>query len=233
VHAVGPVKGAKLVGKAVDYLCGVGSDEIAHFMVTEWRGRRSAVMMVATFSYGEHPDQRVDEEGLSIKLHVLKCGRSQSRCAAGIPVAFISRHALNRLYERGHDICENIHAVSVFARIGALGYLTHWSEPHAGGGLSLLFSDLLMVGASHRCTRTGNSGRVFNEVFFDVRTVLLADEAGAGAQAQLEQGRAAAAVVEEWYVAHDFDDIDEKSWAQRIPCLPRREDHYPLKVVGR
>ena len=110
----GPVKGSKLVGKALDYLRSIDPDERAHFVMADWCGSRTALMMLASFSYGPHPDRRVKEEGLNIELHIIQCSRSKPRCAIGIPVAYISRHALNRLYERGHDIRENSHAVSIF-----------------------------------------------------------------------------------------------------------------------
>jgi hypothetical protein len=227
----GPVKGARLIGKAIDYLHSIDHDERAHFMLAGWCGSRTALMTLATFSCGPHPDRRVKEEGLSIELHIIQCSRSKPRCATGIPVAYISRHALNRLYERGHDIRENSHAVSIFAFIGALGYLSRWSEQHVDGGMSLLLAGLLVVGAVHRCDKTASSGRVFEETFYDVRTVLPADEAGPSIQAQLAQGRAATAVVEEW-LRGTSDDLDEKELATRIPSLPRRADHYPLKATA-
>jgi hypothetical protein len=227
----GPVKGSKLVGKALDYLRNIDPNERAHFVMADWCGSRTALMMLASFSYGPHPDRRVKEEGLNIELHIIQCSRSKPRCAAGIPVAYISRHALNRLYERGHDICENIHAVSIFAAIGGLGYLSRWSEQHVDGGMSLLLAGLLVVGAVHRCDKTASSGRVFEETFYDVRTVLPAEEAGPSMRAQLAQGRVAAEVVEEW-LRDTSDDLDEKELAARIPYLTRRADHYPLKATA-
>jgi hypothetical protein len=97
--------------------------------------------------------------------------------------------------------------------------------------MSLLLAGLLVVGAVHRCDKTASSGRAFEETFYDVRTVLPADEAGPSIQAQLAQGRAATAVVEEW-LRGTSDDLDEKELATRIPSLPRRADHYPLKATA-
>jgi hypothetical protein len=227
----GPVKGAKLVGKAIDYLRNIDKDERAYFMLAHWCGSRAALMTLATFSYGPHPDRRVQEEGLSIELHILQCSRSRPRCATGIPVAYISRHALNRLYERGHDITENAHTTSVFAVISVLGYLTHLSGQHEDSGMSLLVTGLLVTGALHRCAKAARSGRVFEETFFDVRTVLSADELGVSKQAQLEQGRIAAEIVAEWLLAFDDPDLDESALAARIPYLPRREDTYPVMAA--
>ena len=226
----GPVKGTKLVGRAIDYLRSIGKDERAHFMLAHWCGSRAALLVLASFSYGPHPDPRVQEEGLGIELHILQCSRSRPRCATGIPVAFVSRHALNRLYERGHDITENAHATNVFAVISVLGYLTHLSGQHTDGGMSLLVVGLLVTGALHRVMKTASSGRLLEETFFDVRTVLSADELGVSKQAQLEQGRIAAEVVAEWLSAFEDPHLDERELARRIPSLPRREDSYPAMV---
>ena len=128
--------------------------------------------MFATFSTGNHPNPAVKEEGLSIELHVLRCSRSHPSRAVGIPVAYISKHAMNRLYERGHDITENSHATGAFAFIGVLGYLTHHSAKHVDGGMHMAFSDLLMVGTLHRFMKTYRNGKQVEETIYDVRTVL-------------------------------------------------------------
>ena len=72
----GPVKGAKLVGRAIDYLRSIDKDDRAYFMLAHWCGSRAALLVLASFSYGPHPDPRVQEEGLGIELHILQCSRS-------------------------------------------------------------------------------------------------------------------------------------------------------------
>ena len=223
----GPVKGAKLIGKAIDYLDSVGRDERCHLMIASECRSRSACLMFTTFAAGDHPDRNVRERGLNIALHIILCSRSLPRCGTGIPVAYISRHAMNRLYERGHDITENSHATSLFAFVGVLGYLTHHSEKHRDGGLHMLFSDLLTAGSLHRFMKTSPDGREFEEAVYDVRTVLPADEIGERRQSLLEQGSIAADVVFEWFESEDG--ADEQELAERIPYLPRREDSYPAR----
>src|SRR4029077_6285404 len=170
------------------------------------------------------------ERGLTLHILNRRGSRAKPRGAAGIPVAYISRHALNRLYERGHDITEKTHATSIFAVISVLGYLTHLSGQHEDSGMNLLVTGLLVTGALHRCAKPARSGRVFEEMFFDVRTVLAADELGVAKQAQMAQGRIAAEVVAEWLSACDDPHLDERALAARIPYLPRREDSYPAMV---
>ena len=223
----GPVKGSRLIRRAADYLNSIEPDETCHFVISHSIGSRTAFLMFATFSYGHHPDPAVREEGLNILLHIISAKRSGPSRAVGVPVAYISRHAINRLYERGHDITEKIHATGAFVYIGVLGFLTHRSPRHKDSGLSLLFGETLIVGAQHRFAKARTDGRVIEEAIFDVRTALAADEIGASRAALLEQGRAAADAVVKWL----DNATDERSLADAIPVLPRREDSYPARVT--
>ena len=226
IHQLGPVKGSRLVGKAINYLNGTAADERAHVVLSAASRSRTAFVAFATFSYGAHPDPAVRaEEGLNLAFHMLICARSRPGCAVGVPVAFISRHAMNRLYERGHDIVEPGQATNIFAFTAVLGFLAHRSKRHQG--LSLAFNDTLLVGALHRHARRDASGE---DCYFDVRTVLPIDELGAGKQALLEQGRIAAAVVGEWL---SDEEVDPEALAERIPFMPHREDSYPKRMADR
>jgi hypothetical protein len=222
----GPAKGAKLIKRAIDYLTGIDPDQYCHFIISASCGSRNALLMFATFSTGNHPNPAVVEQGLTIELHILSCSRSHPARAIGIPVSYISKHAMARLYERGHDIVENIHATSIFAFIGVLGYLIHRSAKHADGGMHMAFNDLLAVGSLHRFTKIRANGRPIERCFFDVRTVLPTDEIGPSRQSLLDQGNAAAAAVIAWF---KDTDCDESALAERIPRLERREDIYPLR----
>jgi len=222
----GPVRGSRLIRRAADYLNSIERDDTCHFVICCSGGSRTAFLMFATFCYGSHPDPTVREEGLTIVLHLISCARSRPGCAVGIPVAYISRHAINRLYERGHDITEKIHATGAFVYIGILGFLTHRSPRHTNGGLSLLFGDSLIVGAQHRFMQAREGGKVIEEAVFDVRTVLPADEIGASRAALLEQGRAATEAVVRWLKVES----NELALAETIPALPRREDSYPTRI---
>jgi hypothetical protein len=225
----GPVKGARLVKKAIDYLYDSSKrfDERSHLMIVgHCASSRTALLMFATFRIGPHPDQSVKEEGLTIVLHIVRCSRSAPSRATGIPVAYFSKHTVARLHQRGHDITENVHASNVFMFAGVLGYLVHHSPKHIDSGLSLLFSDTLLVGSLHRFTTTSSRGCPIDEAFFDVRSVLSVDELGDSKWSLLEQGRAAAGAVLAWM---GDDPPSEEELAKRIPFLPRREDCYPLR----
>ena len=227
MYNAGPVKGSRLLQKAIDYLDGIASDQRSHFMVAASCRTRTAVLLFATFSTGAHPDPNVRENGLNIVLHAVHCSRNRFARVTGIPVAYASTHTLRRLFERGYDVTGNSHASSIFTFVGALGYLTHKSEKHVDGGLNLLFADTLVTGSLHRCMKTYPNGREFEDAFFDVRTVLDASEISPGKQGLKEQGRIAAAAVAEWFEREDG--LPHKELAERIPRVERREDIYPLR----
>jgi len=88
MSALGPVIGAKLLGRAIDYLAGAARDD--HLILARCQRSRTAQLVLATFSYGRHPDLRLAEEGLSINLHVVLCGRSKPRCATDIPGLYLA-----------------------------------------------------------------------------------------------------------------------------------------------
>jgi hypothetical protein len=226
---VGPVKRTRLLTKAAAYLNALGRDERAHLMLSCGGGSRNSHLSFATFSYGNHPDARVREEGLTLSIHIIYCSRASPCCSSNIPVTFISKHAISRLYERGHDISENSHATSVFAFLGVLGFLAHRGSKHLGGGLHLRFSTVLAAGGLHRFVKTYPNGRVVDECVYDVRTVLAVDELSPSKAAMLEQGQIAAGAVLEWFKGGD--DLDENALAERIPRLPRH-DSYSARAGG-
>ena len=146
--AAGPRKGARLISQAHAYLSSVYEDE-GDFMVAHRSGSRTALLVFATFVCGDHPDRRVKEQGITIALHVLGCWRSPPRCIVGLPVCFASKHALNRLFERGDDF-ENIHAFDALAGAATLGFLVHQAPQHQGLSLMLDGGELLLAG-SRQC----------------------------------------------------------------------------------
>ena len=139
-------------------------------------------------------------------------------------------HAVKRLFERGCDISGNAGATNVFAAATVLGYLSHVSTRHDGGGLHLRVGNVLLAGAVHSYARTWDDGSVLPSTVYDVRTCLEVDELGPAQQRQLEQGEIAADVVRAW-LAHTDGIDDDEIRAEKIPTLPRRVDHWPARVA--
>jgi hypothetical protein len=220
----GPRKGAQLLKKTADYLSGL--DNVV--VIASQIGSRRALLMFETLSFGAHPDRKVSENGVIIHGHVLQVSRSQPQAASGAPVAFLSEHAIRRIFERGHDLDNPADANVLFTIIGTLGFICLLSEKHRGGGLALRFDrDLLLVGGQHRYPLVRPDGREVEDCFLDIRTALAVDEIKSPEQlAQLAQGEAAAKVVAAW-LAEPL--ADEGNLADRIPALPRREN-YPTRI---
>ncbi len=230
IHAAGPAKGAKLVRQATDYLEGVKFDDRAYLLLATHSGSRNASRMFAVFSAGNHPDPAVCEDGVSIRLFALRCTRLKSQHVAGQPIAFVSGHALKRLFERGADIVENLHAHMVLAFIAVAGFIAGSSDRLADSGLYLRFGEVLLAGGLHEFAWAGPKSGPHAVRIFDVRTVLDVDGIGPARQPQLDQGEIVSDVVSEWL--RNDDDLDETTLADRIPALPRHEGHYPATVRG-
>ena len=223
--AIGPRKGAKLLHQVGEYLSGVDVGERAHMLLAwGWRSR-SAHLVFATFSIGNHPDPAVREDGLNIAMHLIECSRTRPRCATGIAVAFLSMHTLKRIFERSDFGNED--ATTALAYVAVCGYLAHRDARHFGGGMNLLVETLLVTGAMHRFQRALPNGRVAPECVFDVRTVLERAGCSSERRPQLEQGSAAAAAVLQWL--KDDPNLNEWTLAASIPPLPRRES-YPARL---
>ena len=189
---------------------------------------RNALLMFATLSYGAHPDRAVDERGVIVHGHVIEVARTRTRAASGAPIAFLSEHAILRMFERGQDLDDPADANVAFAVIGALGFICNLSDKHRNGGMALRIDrDLLLVGGQHRCINIKADGKAIEDVFLDIRTALSVDEIySEEQQAMLAQGEAAATAVAAWLVDPLIDDA---ALAESIPALPRREN-YPARM---
>lgn len=230
IKAVGSsIKQAAILRQAAAYLHDIKLDDRIHMTVAQKvKSRRSAALVFATFSAGRHPFQVVEEEGLSVALHVIDCRRDgRMQLVGGIPLAYVSKHAIGRLHERGCNLTAS-DAHGVLAGIGVLGMITHSSKKHARGELCMHAGDNLIVGSLKHGWQSDGKGDRVGCAFYDVRTVLPADEVRN--QAMLEQGRIALDAVESWHHDRDPDRMDEL--AARIPFLPRREDDHTLRSIA-
>lgn len=134
---VSPVKQAALINKATTYLTGVTDEDCAHTMIARSSASRSAYLSFATFNAGKHPLVGVNEEGINIMQHRIRCDRhGGSHMFSNIDLAYISKHALARLHEREGDLTRD-NATTALSVIGALGYLTKASQKHIAGDICL------------------------------------------------------------------------------------------------
>lgn len=225
-NSTSPTGQATILRKATAYLYGIRPEDRAHFMIGDTGASRSALLTFATYSAGLHPLIGVDEEGIKIMQHIIRCERNGRAAAVyDIELAYISKHAIGRLHERECDLTRG-GATGSLTFIGVLGLLTRDSEKHVAGELCLHLGDTLVVGSLKHPLKRLDDGRQINGTFYDVRTVLPADEVGN--QDMLEQGRIASSVVAAWFADPPDDD---RTLADQIPFLPRRADDYTLRAA--
>jgi hypothetical protein len=229
-RAGSPIKRASLIQRLTEYL----NDSIpdgAHFLLDHGGGQRSAGLMFATLSAGEHPLVGVNEEGVNIVQHMVLSRRNGTITASsGADLAFISKHAIGRLHERGHNLSD-MKATCVLACVGILGVLTRSSVKHIDSGLALHYDDTLIVGSLKHALQQmeGGGERRYNGTFFDVRTALPADEVRS--REMLEQGAYATRAVASWLDDRGVSKALTQKLADTIPFLPRREDYTSLTAT--
>lgn len=228
-----PVKRATMLRKAIDHVDSLKPDDGVPIRFFSHAASRSASLCLATFSAGMHPLQGVDEEGVRIVLHMLDCERNGSvDLRYGIDLAYVCKHAIGRLHERGFDLTKG-QATGVLAFAGILGHLTRHSAKHFRGELCLHFGDTLLVGSlkhAGKLLHTHTGTRKIDGTFYDIRTALPADEVRN--QDMLEQGRIAAHAVARWFCSERTEEL-ERELAEMIPFLPRREDDHTLRTAVR
>jgi len=232
VAAKSPIKCAAILAKAIAYLESVGPADSMHVKLAAGSARRAAAMAILTLTAGQNPVCGRDEEGIIAYRTILKCDRrGLVEVSHRAEVAYVSAHALGRLHEREDDLTDQ-GALGVLAFVAVLGHLTRNSEKHVEGELCLHFGDTLVVGSlKHGIKRINDdNGPLTNGTFYDVRTVLWADEVKN--ERMLAQGRIATSVVMHWLKSPPSNEL-EAALAEAIPYLPRRSDDYTLRAGSR
>jgi hypothetical protein len=192
-------------------------------MIAFYSAKRSAQLCFAAFDPGLHPLQGVDEEGLNIIQHLVDCDRNNGgNMISNVNIAYVSKHAMSRLHERGENITANIDANDAFTSIAVLGHLARESKKHNRGELCLRLGDILFVGSMKHAPKFTPDGHELDGSFYDVRTSLPVEWAD---QDILDQGAIAYQVVADWAAG-------VRSSADQIPFLPRRPD-YALQAATR
>ena len=160
-----PARQTDILRKATAYLNSVKPEDTAHIMIAHSSASRSAFLTFATFRAGLHPLIGVDEDGIHITQHLIRCERrGKSSLISDINLAYASKHAIGRLHEREYDDLTSGGATGGLAFIGVLGYLTKDSEKHVAGELCLHFGDTLVVGSLKHSRKYADNGREVNRL---------------------------------------------------------------------
>jgi uncharacterized protein YbjQ (UPF0145 family) len=220
-----PIKRAKRIREIGDYLnSAIDTDDgFAHFVLDAGGSNRSAGLILASLGVGEHPIQGVHEDGINILHHFIMSRRGGAvRACADLNLAYISKHALARMHERGLNMGADA-ITGVLSCIGVMGIILRHAEQHADGGMSLLFDDTLIVGSLKNAVKELGGGKGVECALFDIRTALPADEMKD--RRQVEQGRLATLAVNEWLANRTLATPALAKLAATIPPLPRRDDY--------
>jgi len=226
-----PIKRAKRIREIANYLNRAidTPDGFAHFVLDFGGSNRSCGLILATLGVGEHPIQGVNEDGINILHHFITSRRGGTvRACADLNLAYISKHALARMHERGLDM-DTDGTTGVLSCIGVIGILMRYSKAHADSGMALRFGDTLIVGSLKNAIKDVGGGKGVECALFDVRTALPADEVKD--YRQVEQGQLATHAVNQWLEQRTLSGPLLDKLAASIPVLPRREDDYTLQAA--
>jgi len=220
-----PIKRASLIHKLTSHL-NDHVDEGAHFILDCGGRNRSAGLMFATLSAGEHPLAGIEEEGVNIRQHFVMSQRNGAISAmSGTDIAYISRHAIGRLHERGLDLTD-MKATCALACVGIVGLLTRGCIKHIDGQMSLVYNDTLITGSLKHALRdvSGDRGkREINGTFYDVRTALPTEDYQN--QEVIDQGVQASLAVANWLDDRTISRTANNKLGETIPFLPHRHDY--------
>jgi hypothetical protein len=135
-------------------------------------------------------------------------------CTSGsLSLAYVSKHG-RRLHERGCDLSA---VDATGSRLCRRARAAHAQQQEAGE-LCLRLDDTLVVGSRKDAVQRDREGGLYDAPFYDVRTVLPADEVRN--PDMLEQGRIAHDAVVSWFDDRDPDRIE--TLAEQILLRPRR-----------
>jgi hypothetical protein len=219
----GPIKRTTAIRNAAIYLRENQKDSM-HFMLGLYTRKRSSAMSFGTINFGTHPLAGVSEDGVSVMRHTMLCRRDGGGGSkVNQSMAYISRHAVQRLHERGRELTIET-ATKMFTAIGMLGFMLSFDTRHIDKAMCLrLNEDMLAVGVVRFAVGTGCDIDQ-SCTFFEVRTFLPLNELDSR-PTQRRQGEAAFNAVCEW-VKGDRDVESSKALSEKIPTLEWREHDF-------
>ena len=206
-----PTKAAALFRGALDRLRAAQKNRACFVNCFEKRSR-SAFVEVLTYQVAKHPLMQTGNEGIIVRVFMVRLQRNGRVSIGTSKLAFIDWHALGRMYERStFDVFDD--ASGLVAGIGFTGLIMRESEKHHNNSISFATEDMTCVGVLRFATN--EEGKTYG--FFDVRTVLPADADKPYQVKQREQ-----AIRISWAV-HNYleaDDADAAGYGDDIPVVP-------------
>ena len=222
--ADGPIKRAVILKDATQRLRDSQSKDTTHFVLNHYHGKRAATLGFCTMEFGRHPLVGVNEDGVNVFWHRIGCYRNGAvELKSKYSLAFISRHALHRLHERGGDkeLCF-AETVATLANIAVYASMVNDSPKHFESTMCLRFGDVLAVGSLWNAASAEYPEESFST--YGVRTFLPSDEISE--RAMVEQGQIAMDVLHRWTTDHNRDPAKCEAMWEQIPHLPLKGNDF-------
>jgi hypothetical protein len=217
--AAGPVKQARAIAAIIARLKAARVKDSVFVPMAEPIKSRRANLMLVTLHAGKHPFQSVeDEDGIHVSWHTMRVGRQGGSFDTGIPSAFACWHTIGRIRERSDWHFNNV--VAALINAGIFSFLNRSKAKHDDNAMAIDINGMVLTGAQ-RVALHEATGSVMP--IFDIRTVLPANEITS--RAHLEQGRAAAQVVSQFWNGGDglLEELIEQ-----VPVRINRHAHYSV-----
>jgi hypothetical protein len=207
----GPVKAGKQFARSKERLIEAHTKHGACYMNFFASRKRSGAFDIITWSVAQHPVRPGRYDGILISGHFCRLQRTGRLSMFGKAHAFMSWHALGRLYERWDAGTLDMAAVFI-GLIGVAGMLMSESARHCNNEMNLAFEGVHCVGVMRHAPQ--------GYYFFDCLTVLPDEPKYAK---QLAQGAMTADAVLQFIKG---DDSDPRGYAELVPVLPFTRNDY-------
>ena len=212
----GPVKASKIFARGRERLIEAHSKHGACYLNCFSSHSRSGMFDMISWTIAQHPIAPGRYEGILISGNFCRLQRGGYLRMYGKTHAFMSWHALGRMYERWNDSTVDKAAVMIGC-IGVAGMLMSEGDRHRNNAMNLAFEGVHCTGVMRYAPR--------GYVFFDCLTVLPDEPKYAK---QLDQGAMVASAVLRFIKE---DDPDPRGYSKLVPVLPfTREDHVTRNV---
>jgi hypothetical protein len=220
----GPVHAGKLFAAGRERLIVAHQEHNACLLNFFVSRKRSGLFQVIVYDIAPHPLTGTGNDGIIIRSCFYKLQRRGCASFWSNKVAFVSWHALGRLYERSNFSMDE--ANEVVCSLGIAGMLMRESEKHYNGSINLAFDDDLLCTGVLRYLSGIEDGKRRETRFFDCLTTISAGDPKYARQ-RAHGGYVASAVK----AYMDSDSSDPRGYADKVPVLPfNREDYVTQEL---
>ena len=198
------------------------------FPLAYYNAKRTAGLSLVTIEFGQHPLTGPQESGVSVNKTTITVRRDGDACLSRAPLAYISKHAIERMHERRSHPLGIGRAMNMIASVGMLGAMICLDH---GGHEALCLNvgdEVLAVGdIRHAVGVPDEYGRCSYTPMYDARSFLCIGELDSRDKL-LAQGNAAVAAIQRW-ADHGYEDAGK--FIREIPFLAQERESYTARTA--